>query len=61
MKPHKQPREPVDGVLLLDKPKGLSSNDALRRAQLLVKARTEGAVGSRDPTATVLPNQGTMC
>ncbi|CBW74967.1 tRNA pseudouridine synthase B (EC 4.2.1.70) [Mycetohabitans rhizoxinica HKI 454] len=29
-------RRAVDGVLLLDKPVGLSSNDALMRAKLLV-------------------------
>ena len=54
MKPHKQPREPVDGVLLLDKPKGLSSNDALVRARRLLNARKAGHGGTLDPMATGL-------
>jgi len=54
MKPHKQPLEPVDGVLLLDKPKGLSSNDALVRARRLLNARKAGHGGTLDPMATGL-------
>lgn len=54
MKPHKQPRDPVDGVLLLDKPKGLSSNDALMRARRLLNARKAGHGGTLDPMATGL-------
>ena len=46
----------VDGVLILDKPAGLSSNQALQRARRLFRARKAGHCGSLDPLATgVLP------
>lgn len=46
----------VDGVLPLDKPEGLSSNQALQRAKKLLNARKAGHTGSLDPLATgVLP------
>lgn len=46
----------VDGVLVLDKPGGMSSNDAVQRAKRLFKARKVGHTGSLDPLATgVLP------
>jgi tRNA pseudouridine55 synthase len=46
----------VDGVLLLDKPPGLSSNQALQRVKRLFRARKAGHTGSLDPLATgVLP------
>ncbi|HEX8882916.1 MAG TPA: tRNA pseudouridine(55) synthase TruB, partial [Noviherbaspirillum sp.] len=35
-------RVPVHGVLLLDKPEGLSSNDALVRAKRLLNAEKAG-------------------
>ncbi|RPH64279.1 MAG: tRNA pseudouridine(55) synthase TruB [Burkholderiales bacterium] len=54
MTPKKQQREPVDGILLLDKPKGLSSNDALVRARRLLNARKGGHGGTLDPMATGL-------
>lgn len=54
MTPKKQQREPVDGVLLLDKPRGLSSNDALVRARRLLNARKAGHGGTLDPMATGL-------
>jgi tRNA pseudouridine55 synthase len=44
----------VDGVLLLDKPAGLTSNDALQRAKRLLRARKAGHTGSLDPIATGL-------
>ncbi|HEY8553259.1 MAG TPA: tRNA pseudouridine(55) synthase TruB [Burkholderiales bacterium] len=47
-------REPVDGVLLLDKPAGLTSNEALQRAKRLLGARKGGHTGSLDPIATGL-------
>jgi tRNA pseudouridine55 synthase len=43
--------EAVDGVLLLDKPIGLSSNAALQRARALLKARKAGHTGTLDPLA----------
>ncbi len=54
MSPGKQIREPVDGVLLLDKPKGLSSNDAVVRARRLLNARKAGHGGTLDPLASGL-------
>lgn len=48
------PRDRVDGVLLLDKPLGLSSNDALVRARRLLGARKAGHGGTLDPLASGL-------
>jgi tRNA pseudouridine55 synthase len=49
-------RRPVHGVLLLDKPIGLSSNDALQKAKWLLRAEKAGHTGTLDPLATgVLP------
>ncbi|MBS0393512.1 MAG: tRNA pseudouridine(55) synthase TruB [Proteobacteria bacterium] len=46
----------VDGILLLDKPEGLSSNQALQRVRRLYRARKAGHTGSLDPLASgVLP------
>jgi tRNA pseudouridine55 synthase len=46
----------VHGVLLLDKPMGLSSNDALQKAKWLLRAEKAGHTGTLDPLATgVLP------
>jgi tRNA pseudouridine55 synthase len=46
----------VSGILLLDKPVGLSSNQALQRAKRLFGAAKAGHTGSLDPLATgVLP------
>ncbi len=47
---------PVDGILVLDKPKGMSSNQALQAAKRLFGAAKAGHTGSLDPLATgVLP------
>jgi len=47
---------PVDGVLVLDKPLGTSSNHALQQAKRLYFAAKAGHTGSLDPLATgVLP------
>ncbi|PLW67908.1 tRNA pseudouridine(55) synthase TruB [Pseudohalioglobus lutimaris] len=47
---------PVDGILVLDKPRGLSSNQALQTAKRLYFAAKAGHTGSLDPLATgVLP------
>lgn len=52
----KIPRKIVNGVLLLDKPLGLSSNQALQRVKWLLKAKKAGHTGNLDPLATgVLP------
>ena len=49
-------RRPVHGVLLLDKPLGLSSNDALQKVKWLLRAEKAGHTGTLDPLATgVLP------
>ncbi len=48
------PRMPVHGVLLLDKPVGLSSNDALIRAKRMLNAPKAGHTGTLDPFATGL-------
>ena len=49
-------RRPVHGVLLLDKPYGISSNDALQKAKWLLRAEKAGHTGTLDPLATgVLP------
>lgn len=44
----------VDGVLLLDKPEGLTSNAALQRVRRAYKARKAGHTGSLDPLASGL-------
>jgi tRNA pseudouridine55 synthase len=50
------PRRPVHGVLLLDKPLGLSSNQALQKCKWLLRAEKAGHTGTLDPLATgVLP------
>lgn len=50
----KIPRRLLDGVLLLDKPLGLSSNDALIRAKRIFLAKKAGHTGTLDPLATGL-------
>ena len=44
----------VDGILLLDKPEGLSSNQVLQRVRRLYRARKAGHTGSLDPLASGL-------
>jgi len=44
----------LDGILLLDKPQGLSSNQALQRVRHLFRAEKAGHTGSLDPLATGL-------
>src|SRR3546814_4871106 len=44
----------LDGVLLLDKPVGLSSNHALQRARRSMDAAKAGHTGTLDPFATGL-------
>lgn len=45
---------PVDGVLLFDKPAGISSNGALQRVRRLYQAARAGHTGTLDPFATGL-------
>ncbi|MGS2723733.1 tRNA pseudouridine(55) synthase TruB [Porticoccus sp. GXU_MW_L64] len=52
----RQRGRPVSGVFLLNKPSGMSSNDALQRVKYLMFADKAGHTGSLDPLATgVLP------
>ncbi|MCD9028520.1 tRNA pseudouridine(55) synthase TruB [Luteimonas sp. BDR2-5] len=44
----------LDGILLLDKPTGMSSNQALQRVRHLFRAEKGGHTGSLDPLATGL-------
>jgi tRNA pseudouridine55 synthase len=44
----------VNGVLLLDKPVGMTSNQALQHVRRLLNARKAGHTGSLDPLATGL-------
>ncbi len=52
--PAKRRRVPVHGVLLLDKPAGLSSTQALAKAKWLLNAEKAGHTGTLDPFATGL-------
>jgi tRNA pseudouridine55 synthase len=52
--PRRPPRRKVDGVLLLDKPLGMSSNTALQAARRLLNAEKAGHTGTLDPLATGL-------
>ncbi|HEU0189401.1 MAG TPA: tRNA pseudouridine(55) synthase TruB [Gallionella sp.] len=45
---------PLDGVLLFDKPLGLSSNTALQKVRRLFQAEKAGHTGTLDPLATGL-------
>jgi tRNA pseudouridine55 synthase len=46
----------ISGMLIVDKPEGASSNDAVQRAKRLFQAQKVGHTGSLDPLATgVLP------
>ena len=48
------PRAPVDGVLLLDKPPGITSQTAVSRVKALFAAKKAGHTGTLDPMATGL-------
>lgn len=50
--PRKQKGREVTGIVLLDKPKGLTSNKALQVVKNLFGARKAGHTGSLDPIAT---------
>ena len=53
-KPDPTPWRAVHGILLLDKPAGLSSNQALQQAKRPFRAEKAGHTGSLDPLATGL-------
>ncbi|MBL8200567.1 MAG: tRNA pseudouridine(55) synthase TruB [Chromatiales bacterium] len=48
----RRPRRALDGLLLLDKPTGMTSNAALQRVKWLFQARKAGHTGSLDPLAS---------
>ena len=48
------PRDIIDGLLLLNKPTGMSSNRALQITKRLLNAQKAGHTGSLDPLATGL-------
>jgi tRNA pseudouridine55 synthase len=50
----RRPRRRVDGVLLLDKPQGRSSNAALQHAKWVFAAEKAGHTGTLDPLASGL-------
>lgn len=52
--PVKRPKHCIDGVLLLDKPVGCSSTQALQKAKWLLSARKAGHTGTLDPFASGL-------
>ncbi|WP_131782606.1 tRNA pseudouridine(55) synthase TruB [Legionella gresilensis] len=45
-------KKPINGILLLNKPQGITSNVALQKAKRLFKAMKAGHTGSLDPLAT---------
>ena len=52
----KKKGRPVNGILVLDKPAGMTSNSALQKVKKLFQAQKAGHTGSLDPLATgVLP------
>lgn len=53
-KPRRKPRRDLNGVLLLDKPTGISSNEAMMQARRLFNAEKAGHTGTLDPMATGL-------
>jgi len=50
----KSRKEIINGVILLDKPTGMSSNQALQKVKWLFQAKKAGHTGSLDPLATGL-------
>ncbi len=51
-RPNRTRIELIDGILLLDKPAGMTSNQALQRVRRLLAAKKAGHTGSLDPSAT---------
>ncbi|RUR13994.1 tRNA pseudouridine(55) synthase TruB [Legionella sp. km772] len=50
--PIAEPKKPINGILLLNKPQGITSNKALQKAKGLYQAKKAGHTGSLDPLAT---------
>ena len=50
----KKEKQNIHGVVLLDKPTGMSSNKALQKVKHLFNAKKAGHTGSLDPLATGL-------
>jgi len=50
----KSRKENINGIILLDKPTGMSSNQALQKVKWLYQAKKAGHTGSLDPLATGL-------
>lgn len=50
-RPRRRGRD-VHGVLLLDKPQGVSSNDVLQKVKRIFNANRAGHTGALDPLAT---------
>ncbi|HDR1500084.1 tRNA pseudouridine(55) synthase TruB [Pasteurella multocida] len=50
-KPRKRGRD-IDGVFLLDKPQGMSSNDIMQKVKRVFQANKAGHTGALDPLAT---------
>ena len=48
----RRPKDVVDGLLLLNKPSGMTSNRALQSVKRLLNAKKAGHTGSLDPAAT---------
>ena len=48
----KRVQRSVNGLLLLDKPSGITSNGALQRVKRLLRVKKAGHTGSLDPAAT---------
>lgn len=51
---YKRPKKHISGILLLDKPLGFSSNQALQKIKWLLQAAKAGHTGTLDPLATGL-------
>lgn len=50
-RPRKRGRD-IDGIFLLDKPQGMSSNDIMQKVKRLFQANKAGHTGALDPLAT---------
>jgi len=53
-KQFKRPKRDVHGILLLDKPSGITSNQALNKVKYALQAKKAGHTGSLDPLASGL-------
>ena len=54
----KKKGDPIDGVLLFDKPEGLSSNAAMQIVRRLANAQKAGHTGTLDPSSEQKPIRG---